>query len=54
MTIGTLGEQRGGITHVEQVFVVIVADIEPSKEVTIEIDSVKSTVAFTSIVSQSN
>lgn len=50
VTIDTLGEQGDGITRVERGFVVIVADAEPDEEVTVEIDTVQSNVAFASIV----
>lgn len=50
VTIDTLGDQGDGITRVERGFVVIVADTEPDEEVTVEIDTVQSNVAFASIV----
>lgn len=52
VTIETLGEHGDGITRVERGFVVIVSDAKPDDEVTIEIETVKSNVAFASIVEQ--
>ncbi len=52
VTIDTLGDQGDGITRVERGFVVIVADAKPDEEVTVEIDTVQSNVAFASIVEQ--
>ncbi|MDL5363159.1 TRAM domain-containing protein [Halalkalicoccus sp. NIPERK01] len=49
VTIDTLGGQGDGITRVERGFVVIVADAELDDEVTVEIDTVQSNVAFASI-----
>ncbi|WP_238532958.1 TRAM domain-containing protein [Halalkalicoccus jeotgali] len=50
VTIDTLGDQGDGITRVERGYVVIVPDAEPDEEVTVEIDTVQSNVAFASII----
>lgn len=50
VTIDTLGDQGDGITRVERGFVVIVADAKPDEEVTVEIETVQSNVAFASVV----
>ncbi|ADJ16507.1 hypothetical protein C497_01520 [Halalkalicoccus jeotgali B3] len=53
MTIDTLGDQGDGITRVKRGFVVIVPDAEPDEEVTVEIETVQSNVAFASVVERS-
>lgn len=50
VTVETLGDQGDGITRVDRGFVVIVADAEPDEQVTVEIDTVQSNVAFASII----
>ncbi|WP_122089769.1 TRAM domain-containing protein [Halalkalicoccus subterraneus] len=50
VTIDTLGDQGDGITRVERGFVVIVEDAKRDEEVTVEIDTVQSNVAFASII----
>ncbi|WP_206537088.1 TRAM domain-containing protein [Halalkalicoccus jeotgali] len=53
VTIDTLGDQGDGITRVKRGFVVIVPDAEPDEEVTVEIETVQSNVAFASVVERS-
>nr|WP_241430841.1 TRAM domain-containing protein [Halalkalicoccus jeotgali] len=53
VTIDTLGDQGDGITRIERGYVVIVPDAEPDEEVTVEIDTVQSNVAFASVVERS-
>ncbi|WP_081461359.1 TRAM domain-containing protein [Halalkalicoccus jeotgali] len=53
VTIDTLGDQGDGITRVERGYVVIVPDAEPDEEVTVEIETVQSNVAFASVLERS-
>jgi predicted RNA-binding protein with TRAM domain len=53
VTIDTRGNRGDGITRVERGFVVIVPDAEPDEEVTVEIETVQSNVAFASVLERS-
>jgi predicted RNA-binding protein with TRAM domain len=48
--ITDLGDQGDGITKIEQGFVVIVPDTDVGDRVTVEMDSVRDSVAFAHVV----
>ncbi|WP_368277006.1 TRAM domain-containing protein [Halocatena pleomorpha] len=50
MTIETIGDQGNGIAKVERGYVVIIPGGHPSDELTVEIDQVRESVAFASVV----
>lgn len=50
VTIETLGDQGDGIARVERDYVIIVPNTTPNEEVTIEIHTVQSNVAFATVI----
>ena len=50
VTIESVGDEGDGIAKVEHGYVVIVSDGQPPNEVTVEIETVRESVAFASIV----
>lgn len=50
VTIETIGDQGDGIAKVERGYVLIVPDVEPGQQPTVEIEEVRENVAFASVV----
>ena len=50
VTIETVGDQGDGIAKVEQGYVVIVPEAQPSERPTVEIEQVKENVAFANVI----
>lgn len=50
VTIETLGDQGDGIAKVERGYVLMIPDVQPGHEVTVEIEHVQDTVAFAQVI----
>lgn len=50
VTIETLGDQGDGIARVERGYVLMIPDVQPGHEVTVEIEHVQDTVAFAQVI----